>query len=324
MPCFSPNQASYSVRPDGKKDVRFSRLNDYLFRESREVLSRFDVVTGEVTNLQLPCGKCEWCKMERSRQWAVRCADEVSLYDQSCFFTLTFSPVGMSEIAPTGSLSKRHVQLFMKRVRKRFSERKIRFFICGEYGPKLGRPHYHGLLFNLDFDDKQYYKTVNGHDYYISETMSELWPYGFITLGEANFETAAYIARYCLKKVNGSEAEVHYSRTMADGKVVRLESEFLLQSTHPGIGAGWFDKYGMTDVYPRDEKLVRGVMTRPPRYYDKLLERVNPELYAQVKQRRVERAFMREDDNTHERLMVKQKLLQLRLGKLVRSMEAKA
>ncbi len=99
--------------------------------------------------LQLPCGQCIGCRLERSRQWAVRCMHEASLYSFNSFVTLSYSPECLPSL---DSLCVRDFQLFMKRLRKQFS--KVRFFHCGEYGDDTRRPHYHALLFNLHFDDR--------------------------------------------------------------------------------------------------------------------------------------------------------------------------
>jgi len=97
--------------------------------------------------LNLPCGKCIGCRLDRSRQWAIRCMHEASLYERNCFITLTYS----DEFLPNDrSVNVRHFQLFMKKLRKRFGPN-IRFYHCGEYGEKTSRPHYHALLFNFDY-----------------------------------------------------------------------------------------------------------------------------------------------------------------------------
>lgn len=75
------------------------------------------------------------------------------------------------------------------------------------------------------------------------------------------FESAAYVARYVMKKVTGDRAESHY-----EGR----HPEYTSMSRRPGIGKGWYEKF-KADVYPLDRVVVRGVNTRPPRFYDNLL-----------------------------------------------------
>lgn len=323
MMCLKPLQAGFSVREDGKKDIYFSDIRTRLFYKDYD--DYHTIESFKENTLSLPCGQCMACRLERSRQTAVRAMHEASMFSDNSFITLTFSPDGLSQMCPTGSLDKRHMQLFMKRLRKYYDDRRIRTLYCGEYGDKLGRPHYHAALFNLDFPDKTYWKSVNGFKYYTSEQLREIWPYGFNVIGDLTFESAAYIARYCTKKITGDKAEEYYKKVLADtGEVVRVIPEFAQSSNRPGLGAEWFDKYGMTDVYPRDECVVRGQICKPPRYYDKLLERVNPEMFLDVKKRRDEKRRDMEDDNTYLRLLAKERCMVARMKKLVRRIEQEA
>nr|WAE43878.1 MAG: replication initiator protein [Microviridae sp.] len=342
MPCFSPLLARYRVDSAGKKQITFDakdaqkfyldngipRREDY-FLSSHDFNSLNRVYSLEQLArpfpIQLPCSNCIGCRLERSRQWALRCMHEASLYEDNCFVTLTFSPEGLASQCPTGSLDRRHMQLFMKRLRKYFSGASIRYFLAGEYGEKNFRPHYHLCLFNCDFSDKTYWKSQNEHNYYVSDILREIWPYGFNVIGDLTFDSAAYVARYCLKKVNGDASSAHYSRVNGEtGELIQLLPEFCQASLKPGIGAGWFDQFAMSDVYPFDEVVVNGARSKPPRYYDKLLERVNPEMLLDVKFRRDLRRVEKEDDNVFSRLLVKQRCQEIRLGLLVRSMEAEA
>ena len=302
MPCFHPLQASFTVRKDGKKDIAFSTANAKQFHFGRSLLF-------PECSLSIPCGRCIGCRLERSRQWAVRCMHEASLYEDNSFITLTFSP---EHLPADGSLSRKHMQDFLKRLRQRFSDRRIRVFYCGEYGEKLGRPHYHAILFNCEFSDKVYWSTHNANDYFTSSILSQLWPFGFSTIGDVTFESAAYVARYALKKVNGDMAESHYAGRLP---------EFCQASLKPGIGTDWFKKFGMSDIFPRDECVVNGVISKPPRFYDRLLERKNSDVFSVVKTSRDEKRFCSVDDNTFSRLVAKEKCLSSRMHVLIRSME---
>lgn len=328
MPCFSPNPVFFASRPDGKRDVVFknSREDKSLFQRGLPVTVFTHPDTGEVVNSKLPCGNCIGCRLEKSRQWAVRMVNEAQMYEENSFVTLTFSP----EFLPKdGSLDISHMTDFLHRLRSKlrygvkyldrfgvervFKRDNIRYFYCGEYGDKLGRPHYHIAFFNLDVPDKVYWKSVNGFKYYTSKILSDVWQNGFITIGELTFESAAYIARYVTKKINGSMADSHYG-----GR----KPEFCRMSLRPGIGKTWFDKFG-SDVYPLDEVVSRGHKAKPPRYYDKLLERYNPEMFLSVKRERVNKNILREEDS-FQRLLDKQKCTVAKMKRLVRSMEAEA
>ena len=260
MPCFKPLQAwrTRDLNPEtGKRIISFSKHGTYYDLDEP---------------LDLPCGQCIGCRLERSRQWAIRCVHEAQCYERNCFITLTYSP---EHLPPGGTLVLDHFQRFMKRLRKRFGSG-IRFFHCGEYGEKGGRPHYHACLFNFDFDDKELYRERDGVRLYTSAILSDLWGFGFVTVGDVSFESAAYVARYITKKITGDSAESHYG----DRK-----PEYTTMSRRPGIGAPWFQQFG-SDVFPSDEVVLRGRVMRPPRFYDSLYEHSCPEGYAKLKRKR--------------------------------------
>ena len=357
MPCFYPKHAIWTrgvkkfpdvqpnidydpriVGPDFYQDLdRKSELvnsvqivpeYDRLFRAGLDVPDYDDRFTGENLNTKFACGSCKYCLMERARCWSVRCSDEIQMHSSSSFITLTFNDEWLKREAPDSSLSIDHYQRFIKRIRdddRRFRRskglppREIRYFVCGEY-MKSWRPHYHLLLFNFDHWKLDYLKTVNGNHYYTSPYLSKVWKYGFHIIGEANYATAGYIARYCLKKVNGPQAEAHYKRVNCFGDEVQLKPEFLKMSTKPGIGAEWFNRY-WRDIYPHDYKVVKGRKTRPPRYYDKLLQRFQPEMYEFVKDKRFV-TVQEHDEKSHADLMYEMRAMDYNVNKLVREYEA--
>lgn len=241
--------------------------------------------TGEL--LQIACGQCIGCRLEKSRVWACRISNEASLYENNCFITLTYSPENLPE---NGTLVPRDFQLFLKRLRKKYGDN-IRFYQCGEYGENYGRPHYHACLLNFDFPDKTLWrKTKRGDLIYRSESLEKLWPYGHCEIGEVTFESAAYCARYIIKKVTGKGAEAHYTRLNAEtGELVQLVPEYTNMSRRPGIGAPWLEKFSR-DVYTHDSLVIRGgTKVPPPRYYNNRYEVMNPEHYKQIKLKREHR-----------------------------------
>lgn len=266
MPCYHPLLA-YRVE---YKDGSFSRP---FFAERATDLSHL----GRVVPCPLPCGRCIGCRLERSRQWAMRCVQEASLYEENSFITLTYD---QDHVPADYSLRKRDWQLFMKRLRKHYDGKRIRFFACGEYGETTFRPHYHAILFNHQFEDRSVVtkQTENGVvSIFQSQILNNLWGRGFASSGDVTFESAAYVARYCLKKINGAEAEAHY---------FGREPEFSLMSRMPGIGAGWLKCY-CKDVYPNDICFSRGKPCKPPKYYDDQLKKIDEALYKFVKGERV-------------------------------------
>jgi len=257
--------------------------------------------------MTVPCGRCIGCRLERSRQWAVRCMHEASLYEDNCFITLTYSE---KYLPPGGSLLKSDFQKFMKRLRRRFSSSSIRFYHCGEYGENTFRPHYHALLFNFDFVDKVLWSERGSFRVYRSAVLEDLWSLGRSEIGSVTFESAAYVARYITKKVTGDNAESHYRVVDSDGVIVDRLPEYSTMSLRPGIGKGWYDKF-KSDVYPSDEVIVGGRPSLPPKYYDSLLYKEDSDVAALVKRRRAFRRSL--EDETPARLEVREVCTRSRL-----------
>ena len=283
MPCFHPITARLYRKLDGKQQVSFGA-----------VPAGCDGLPYQM--VQLPCGQCIGCRLERSRKWAMRCVAEASMHDENCFITLTYDD---AHLPPDGSLQVKDFQDFMKRLRSRV-KKPVRFFHCGEYGELSQRPHYHAILFGVDFNDKELLQWKNHKKLSSSSTLPDLlsdvsssasrclvspclqslWPFGFSTVGQMTFESAAYVARYCLKKVTGKGADEYYN-----GR----RPEYVTMSRRPGIAAEWFARFG-SDVYPADFVWCRGVQCKPPRYFDDLFARQFPDEFAKIKARRQEMA----------------------------------
>lgn len=255
--------------------------------------------------MTVPCGQCIGCRLERSRQWAVRIMHEASMREDNAFVTLTLDD---RHLPADGSLSVRTHQLFLKRLRKRIGV-PIRFFLCGEYGEKNGRPHYHACIFGYRFPDRVRWTVRNGHTVWRSEELESVWPYGQSEIGSLTFESAAYVARYCTKKVTGRGALDHYA-----GRV----PEYAAMSRRPGIGAGWIERF-YSDVYPSDEVIVREKSCKPPRYYDQYMEGREPETATRVRRLRSEARRLSEE--TPERLAVREVCAQARLSTFKREVE---
>lgn len=293
--------------------------------------------------VSIPCGRCIGCKLERSRQWAMRCVHEAQLHEDNCFITLTYND---AHIPYGGTLQKKHFQDFMKRLRKKYADRKISYFHCGEYGeackqcrlsrrrctcrvfqPGIGRPHYHALLFGLDFPDRlPYKKSGDGSTLFTSATLSKLWTLGFSTVGALTFESAAYCARYVMKKVTGDPAEDHYTVIEpSTGELIRLPAEYVTMSLkvtpeHGGIAGAWYAKY-KSDVYPDDFVVVRGAKMKPPKYYDRIHELDDPASYCLIKESRAAYAIRNKANSTPERLRVREKVKIAQLQSLKRDIE---
>lgn len=231
--------------------------------------SVFFVERGDVERtLDLPCGKCFGCRLEHSRQWAIRCIHEAQMHDKNCFITLTYECAGPS-------LVYRDFQLFMKRLRKALGP--LRFYMCGEYGDENGRPHFHACLFGVDFEDKLVFSTAGGIKTYTSSLLSRVWGFGHCLIGDVTFESAAYVARYIMKKVDGDIERIHYEILDEEtGELSMRCPEFAHMSLRPGIGDGWFQRFS-SDIYPDGQVVVRGRKCLPPKFYDRLYSRLDPE-----------------------------------------------
>lgn len=275
--------------------------------------------------ITIPCGQCIGCRLEYSRQWAMRILHESSLYSENVFLTLTYRD---EELPPHDSLELRHWQLFMKRLKKRLKGRKIRFYQCGEYGETTNRPHYHAILFNLDFEDKVLLKvTENGDRLYTSKFLDETWSHGDCYIGSVTFESAAYCGRYVMKKLTGQRKSEYGSR----------QPEMATQSRRPGIGKPWLEKW-KADVFPNDFIVINSKRVRVPKYYDQLMK--SPESYwfeydehkvpvfkgdlklteSELRTgKRIRGAKKHSDDQTPDRLAVREEIQQARLNRLSRS-----
>ena len=239
------------------------------------------------------------------------------MHEHNCFITLTFSPEELAKRNNPQSLDVSEFQRFMKRLRKKYG--KVRFFHCGEYGEQNKRPHYHALLFGVDFSDRQLFSQRNGVRLYVSDNLSKLWPYGFSTIGDVTFESAAYCARYVMKKVRGEGSQDHYMWTdMETGEVNPVKPEYATMSRKPGIGKTWFDKY-KSDVFPNDYCVIRGHEVRPPRYYETLLS--EEELKAVKEKRKKDAPEVYEHyDERMDRLWVSQLVKEEALKRLIRDL----
>lgn len=307
MPCYSPLQAwrAKRVNPNGKRSIVFNKNEGFADME-----------------LQLPCGKCVGCRLEYSRQWAMRCVHESKMHPSNCFVTLTYDPEHLPE---TGSLVKSDLQKFMKRLRKRHGAN-IKFYGCGEYGDKTARPHYHACLFGIDFSRDELIKTTDlGHDLFISHELSRLWKLGHSSVADFSFETAAYVARYVMKKQKGKNRKDHYERTnLETGEIISLEPEFACMSRRPGIGTTWFKQW-KNDVYPSDQIIILrpdgAIPAKPPKFYDGIFEKEDPETMALLKILRKKSQEKNLNDKTLARLYVRGRCKQKQINQLTRGHE---
>lgn len=228
---------------------------------------------------------------------------ERKYHQLSCFLTLTYNNENLPE---NGSLDKRHFQLFMKRLRKQH-DGKIKFFHCGEYGDNLQRPHYHAILFGIDFPDKrQHSKNRRGDQIWTSKLLDAIWGLGHCWIGSTTHESAGYVARYCLKKINGERALDHYARVNeSTGEIILLQPEYITCSK--GLGLQFYEQHG-DHTHARDYVIVNGKEAPVPKYYDRKLEQKDPGRLQEIKEVRKTRALKDKANNTPERLAVRKEI----------------
>lgn len=260
MACFDPHFASVSA--DGEVTLKPSP-------------SQAQALDGQY--MEIPCGNCQSCRAAHARDWAIRAQHESQMHRRKegrgsvingCFVTLTYRP---EDLPKDGSLDHKDFQNFCKKLRRDVG--RFRFLHCGEYGERNGRPHHHACLFGIDFHwDRYEWHGVPGDHIWRSPTLEEAWKKGFCTIAPLNYATAKYTAGYVLKKA---------SRNNKAKLGITAKEEYITMSRDPGLGATWFKRYWRS-VYPRDEVVVAGQTYRPPKYYDKLLKKMDPELFQEV------------------------------------------
>lgn len=300
MPCYGPltGYRSKTVGASGKRALVFDR---------RQGFSDLEVT--------VPCGRCIGCRLEHARQWAVRCMHEASLHQDNAYITLTYNDENLPK---HGSLDKTAFPKFMKRLRKAIAPRRVRYFHSGEYGDDGSRPHYHALLFGWDWPDKTVWRQDKGIVAWRSAMLEKLWTLGNSETSAVTFESAAYVARYVVKKLTGEPATEKYERLDQYGELHQVEPEYGTMSRNPGIAKPWLDRY-LSDVYPADHVIARGVPAKPPRYYDQVLEQLDPEGSRAIRRAR-ERARKPEEE-TPERLAVREVVTFAKLNLTTRRFE---
>lgn len=210
------------------------------------------------------------------------------MHDTGCFITLTYAP----EHLPSDlSLNHKHWQDFAKRLRSEIGP--FRFLMCGEYGEKGGRPHYHAIIFGHDFRQDRYIWRETKHPLFRSHTLESAWGKGHCSIGEVNLSTIRYVCGYIRKKIKGKAKtqtgkdglrpyELYNSET---GEIHEVTPEYAQMSRMPGLGAAFYEKYG-DQIRNHDTVVLDGRELRVPDYYNRITRRDHPERYAELKLKR--------------------------------------
>lgn len=158
--------------------------------------------------LDVPCGYCVECLNQKRNDAIVKIYNEL-LNCTSCYLTtLTYSDEHVPEVyeVATGEIFRTlcysDVQSWFKRSRRTCQYHGIsidgfRYFVCGEYGSKTLRPHYHLLLFNL---------SSSALDRFLADWREN---YGFVDCRSCDLSTqsAAKISQYVSKYLTKSKLD---------------------------------------------------------------------------------------------------------------------
>lgn len=249
-----------------------SPLNGYKLPDGSFSFNR----TNSVGLISFACGMCRDCRINKAREWAIRCHHEASMHEDNCWLTLTYAKDPIT-------VNRRDLQIFFKALRN--AGFKFSYYAVGEYGENFSRPHYHVCLFGADFPDKYPWEKKNKSLLYRSPQLEKAWPHGHAKIGNLTQESAAYTARYTMKKITGDKAEKHYSREIG-GLEFMITPEFALMSLKPPIGKRWIEKY-YKDVFPADHVIYKGKEMPVPRYYYNWLQVEHNELWQEVQKKRI-------------------------------------
>lgn len=300
--CTRPSKAFIlGTKLNGKKDIKICSYSidhieeDYDGHYFPSSSTRIHPNTKKIYKefIDVPCGKCISCRLNLAKQWSDRCLLEAKYHDSNYFVTLTYNDDNCpynkyedenGEIHFCQTLRKRDFQLFIKRLRKQLDiddRPKIKYLACGEYGSNTKRPHYHAIIFGLKLDDLKYHsRTKKGCNIYTSSYLEKLWPYGFVSIGEATHDSMGYVARYTTKKINLQDKDIYDK--------LNIEKEFLLSSKRPAIGLRYlednqekFIKYGKVYVSTADGSVNIGTN----KYFNRKLDSFNPD-YADIREKR--------------------------------------
>ncbi len=196
--------------------------------------------------LEVPCGHCLACRIARSREWAIRLLHEMEFWEDCIFVTLTYDEDNLPE---NESLCPRDLTLFFKKLRRDLEKdnRKCKYFACGEYGGRFGRPHYHFIGFGLSAKDRKLLK--------------ENWSKGIVHIGTVTYHSCRYVAGYVQKKLYGKGAEYYDEKGILPP----------FSRCSKGLGERYVEKY-WNKLWTMETVTVNGVPCGLPRYYKKKLD----------------------------------------------------
>ncbi|ALS03610.1 VP4 [Gokushovirus WZ-2015a] len=301
MSCYKPLIRIYN--PDDK-EISGQVYSLARFSERMGKKLRYEDLMYEPRVMLIPCGQCIGCRIRQREDWTTRIELEARQWpkERVWFITLTYDDEHVpGMILKTGELLRKaqyvwkpgeeapksvqtllytDVQKFLKRLRKAYKA-KLRFFCAGEYGEQTARPHYHMILYGWEPTDlKQLYK-IHHNGYYTSEWMASIWGMGQIQIAQATPETYRYVAGYVTKKmyeIDGEKANVYYK--------LGQQKPFACMSLKPGLGDAYYQEHKAEIWRQGYIQCTNGKRAQIPRYYEKMMEKENPERLWRIKRRR--------------------------------------
>lgn len=240
--------------PSGDVRINFESYNKYLYEFPYNLFSPrrnnitienlddyyvIDHITGNIfpMYIQVPCGKCPICRNKKAKEWSFRAMCENATSEtQPIFVTLTYN----NKHLPKSGIFKEEIQLFMKRLRIKLDrlniKHNLRYFACGEYGTKSGRPHYHMIIWNFP-----YFETVSRRLKIIESSWSV--PTGrYAKNGSPIVDQLGFC--YCVPCEQGAISYVmKYMRKEPTVPKYMNPTFFLSSRKNGGIGAAYARKY---------------------------------------------------------------------------------
>lgn len=319
MPCTSPIAITLKRQGGNADNPNEREIGRYVHRHASPddpTPGRFTANFGQGYHdlvRYASCGQCRTCRKRKAADATIRTFHESTLHETNLFVTLTLDPENL-RFPPNPDVD--YIQKFMRRIRKRIG--RCRYSCLREHGKfPEHRPHFHIILFGCDPGDLVERRSQKGKLEYTSEKLHAIWGLGFIHILGVNPGTAAYAQMHNKLKITGKAAKLAYGDTVdvITGALYDRTPPSINASLKPGIGTGWYEKYS-EDLWNSGYCLWQGREACIPRYYLSLMERDDPERFAQFAAERREQALLRlakhPEENTPERRAVRDYILKAR------------
>lgn len=161
---------------------------------------------------QVSCGQCVPCRIRRQSSLALRCELENRGASSGWFLTLTYAREAENTDYSDMARFLDRLRIMNRRAGNSLS---LRYIAIGEYGERLGRFHWHALVWNsIGFSQEIW--------------LTRLWPAGFSQVGTIGSASIRYVTRYNLKHLSKDQDALPRGR-----------------SQRPMLGETWFRELGV-------------------------------------------------------------------------------